>query len=110
MSFPLWVKVLFWGALVSGVALFGWKANGWRLEAVRAGQLDVQLAAERAAHQQSEAARIKLSADLATAEGEIHETVREVVRRVPVLVHDNRACDLGDETVTQLNHIRGYEK
>lgn len=109
MEFPLWVKVLFWGGLVSGVALFGWKANGWRLEAARAGQLDAQLTAERTAHQQSEAARIKFSADLAAAEGKTRVEIREVIRKVPQIIHDNRVCDLSDETVSQLNHVRGYD-
>lgn len=76
-----------------------------QLEASRA-----QIDAERKAHAESEAARIKISAELAVAEGQVHETVREVVRKVPVLVRDNRACDLSDELTSQLNKLRGYQE
>lgn len=110
MQVPFWAKFLFWGAIVSAIALFGWKANGWRLEAIRAGQLEAQLNAERLALQQSEALRVKVSADLAAAEQNVRVEVREVERKVPQLIHDDRACDLSDETVSQLNKIRGYDK
>ena len=109
-AIPWWVKLLGAGAVVLALNFVGWKVADWYQASIKLAKVQAQLDAERKAHAQSEAARIKLSADLATEEGKTHETVREVIRIVPRLVRDDRACDLSDEVVTQLNHIRGYDK
>lgn len=107
---PLWGKLLFWMALAGGIAFAGWKVNGWRMDSARASQLETQLSAERTARLDSDKARLKLSLELAESETKVRTEIKETIKRVPVLIHDNRACDLSDETVSQLNRVRGYDK
>lgn len=110
MTIPLWVRLAFWAVLLTGGAWLGWNVQSWRMDAAKLKTVQLQLDTERDQHAQSEAARINLASKLATEQGKIHEVVRESIRRVPVLVRDNRACDLDDETVSELNRARGYDK
>lgn len=91
-----------------GLVLGGWKVNAWRARAIEADRLEVQLTAERKRTKKAEQDRILVSAQLAATEEETRIEVREVVKRVRVLVPDNRACDLDVDAVKALNKARGY--
>lgn len=97
-------------ALCIALPIGAWYVKGKFERAAEADQLETQLKTERKAHADSEAARVKISAELAAAEGKVRVEVRETIKRIPVLVPDKRDCDLSDEVTTQLNRLRGYEK
>ena len=109
ISIPLWVRLVFWAVLLVGGSWLGWNVESWREGAAQAVTLRAQLDGERAARAASEAARLKLAADLAGASAAVHTQIKESIKRVPVLVHDSRACDLSDELVGVLNRARGYD-
>lgn len=99
------------GAGFLSVALFagGIWIKGKIERAAEADRLLTQLTHEREAHANSEAARIKMAGDLAAAQGNIHTVIKEVIRRVPTLVRDDRVCDFSGELTGVLNRARGYD-
>lgn len=109
ISVPLWVRLTLWAVLLLGGAWRGWKVESWREGAARAVVLRAALDGERQARAQSEAARLKLAADLARGSAAVHTQIKEVIKHVPLLVHDLRECDLSDELVGVLNRARGYD-
>lgn len=51
------------------------------------------------------AAALEVSEGVADGERERDEVVREVVREVPVLIRDDRACDLPADVMKRLNEV-----
>ena len=109
ITIPLWARLAFWAVLLTGGAALGWTIESWREGTARAATLQTQLTAERKAHGESEAARLKLAADIAQASGIVHTQIKEVIKNVPRLVRDLRECDLSDELVGVLNRARADE-
>ena len=109
VTIPLWARLTFWAVLLTGGAALGWTLESWREGAARAATLQTQLASERIARSESEAARLKLAADLVQASGIVHTQIKEVIKNVPRLVRDLRECDLSDELVGVLNRARADE-
>jgi len=103
-----------WRWIGAGLLCVGLVAGGYYVKAkfVRAAEADAleqTLKAERTAHTQSEAARIRSAGNLAAQSDKVRVVIKEVIRRVPQLVHDDRACDFNGELTGVLNRARGYD-
>lgn len=109
ISIPLWARLSFWAVLLVGGGWIAWHVQDWRQRAAEADALEARLKAVIEAHAESEAARIKMAGDLAAAQGNIHTVIKEVIRRVPTLVRDDRVCDFSGELTGVLNRARGYD-
>ena len=109
IALPLWARLIFWAVLLAGGVYLGWTVESWREGAANARALKAQLETERDQHAKSEASRIRLAGDLAKATGTIHIQIKEVIRRVPQLIRDDRACDFSGELIGVLNRTRGYD-
>lgn len=109
ITIPLWVRLSFWAVLLTGGGWIAWHVQDWRHRAAEADALEARLKAVIEAHAESEAARIKMAGDLAAAQGKVHTVIKEVIRRVPTLVRDDRVCDFSGELTGVLNRARGYD-
>lgn len=94
------------GALVAALVLAGWVANGWRIRAAQASDLQKALRTEIERAVLADAARLGLERKVETLkailEGRV-ETVKETVVRY---VKQNPACDLPEPVAGQLQRLR----
>lgn len=100
-----------WGAagLVFAAALiFAWQANEWKHRAAQAAVVERQLAAEIAARKRADEARTLAEAQLEQMVGETRVEIREIIKRVPVVVNNSRECDFGLDALRLLNEARGH--
>ena len=87
------VMLIFWIGYSMGARNMRDRINGAVTEAI------IDRAADDAA------AAIDVSEELRGAEAERGETVREVIREVPVLIRDSRECDLPADVMRRLNEV-----
>lgn len=100
-----------WGAaglVVAAALIFAWQANEWKHRAAQAAVVERQLAAEIAARKRADEARTLAEAQLEQMVGETRVEIREIVKRVPVVVNNSRECDLGLDALRLLNEARGH--
>lgn len=107
--FAQWRYVLA-GLLVAGLVIFGMKVDSWRNDAAKL--RDAQVALRAAIQQQIEADAARATAEkkLADAHGKIETQIKEVVKRVKVVVHDRSDCDLPADAVRLINEARSTTK
>lgn len=103
------------GLIAVALLIAGWTVKAKFVRAAEADRLErlateinAKLTAEREAHRKSEDARVLLSAQIADFEEGTRIEVREIIKRVPVLVNNGADCALGPDVVRLLNRARGY--
>ena len=91
--------------IVAGVMLIFWVgySMGARHTKARIEGAITSAVIERAAD--DAAAAVDISSDLRASEIQRGENVREVIREVPVLIRDNRECDLPADVIKRLNEV-----
>lgn len=102
-------RAAIYGLAAAGLIIAGWTANGWRTEAREARMLKSEAAAERAARRASDEARAIAEAQLLDMQESVQIEVREVVKRVPVVVNNSPDCALGLDALRLLNQARGHD-
>ena len=98
-----------YGLAVAGLLILGWTANGWRLKAQERDKLQAAYEAQIERTKVAEDARVRLSAQLSDMEGQTRLEIREIIKRVPVVVNNGPECALGVDAVRLLNRARGYD-
>ena len=79
-----------------------------RLESINT-ILQKQATWQRQKLERAEQTRIDLSAQLAAARANVRVKVETVIKRIPIHIKDNRACDIPVEVLRALNVARGHE-
>lgn len=76
-----------------------------RIESARVEALTEALTQERERATREAALATELAAKLQKSEAERVNNVREVIREIPIMVPDNRACDLPADLLRRLNEV-----
>jgi hypothetical protein len=97
-----------YGLLAVGLLAGGWTVNSWRTRAGDADRLAEALETQTKRERASEQARLLLSAQLASMEGQVRIEIHETIKRVPVVVNNSSECALGLDALRLLNDARGY--
>lgn len=97
-----------YGLLAAGLLIAGWQANAWRTEAREADTLRKTIAATERARKAADEARALAEAQLMDMQESVRVEVREVIKRVPIVVNNSRECDLGLDALRLLNSARGH--
>ena len=104
------------GLIIGAITVVGWKNQAARaqdLTALYQGALDARVKSDAAAREltrQRDAARAyAVELETQTREGQQHETVRTIIKRVVVHVPDDIRCDLNADVIELLDRARSPE-
>ena len=94
------------GAFVAALVLAGWVANGWRIRAAQASDLQKALRTEIERAVLADAARLGLERKVETLKAIIEGRVETVKETVVRYVKENPDCDLPEPAASQLQRLR----
>jgi hypothetical protein len=95
-----------YGLLVVALFAFGWQVNTWRNNSAKLADAQVALRAAIQQQIEADAARADAERRIALAQGKVVTQIKEIVKRVKIVVHDRPGCDLDNVAIKLLNDAR----